>query len=67
MRPHFLERNEDRVSDNRYTFLKMNHRSAVLGLWLFLLGAASCGYILPAEGGPEEVHPGGGQALAWLR
>ena len=32
----FCERNPDRVSDNRYTILKMNHRTMVLALWLVL-------------------------------
>ena len=36
----FSARIKDRLSDNRYTFLKMNHRTLVFLLWLAVLAAA---------------------------
>jgi uncharacterized membrane protein YdjX (TVP38/TMEM64 family) len=35
----------DRVSDNPYTILKVNHRTIVLGLWVIVLAGAAFAYI----------------------
>ena len=47
----------DRVSDNPYTILKMNHRTIVLGLWIIMLAGGAFIYLFH-RGALEQIFLG---------